>query len=253
MELNGLLFTNSFMFFDQKNIDNIKTDDLRLFHNFVMQKNVISFKEFTKIVYLIEYFNVKPKFTYNLKKKEPYVVIDPYILDHQSRCNNLNLAMHILKTNHDALLLTYRSTPRLFHVHNICNSDTFDGMHNYGSVKNPRYYASGEYNAHGGKYDNLEHFIVNQKTHRLDLITYPFDWFDILTNTDYNLDAYGKYELISNPHNRQCYSNLYGIKMIIIDIDGSQNVWYKKIITENNLNFNHGETPLTRGRFPPKP
>ena len=57
-------------------------------------------------------------------------------------------------------------------------------------------------------------------------------------NTQYNLYNFKEYKLISNPKNQQGITRVFGIKMILIDIDGTKDKWYDKLITENNVKFN---------------
>ena len=44
--------------------------------------------------------------------------------------------------------------------------------------------------------------------------------------------------MISNPKNQQGITRVFGIKMILIDIDGTKDKWYDKLITVNNVKFN---------------
>jgi hypothetical protein len=43
---------------------------------------------------------------------------------------------------------------------------------------------------------------------------------------------------INHPGNKHHISNIFNINMKLIDIDGTKEKWYDKLLTENNIKFN---------------
>ena len=54
------------------------------------------------------------------------------------------------------------------------------------------------------------------------------------------IGIYNEYKLINHPGNKHHVSNIFNInmKLIDIDIDGTKEKWYNKLLTENNIKFN---------------
>jgi hypothetical protein len=44
--------------------------------------------------------------------------------------------------------------------------------------------------------------------------------------------------LINHPGNKHHILNIFNINMKLIDIDGTKEKWYDKLLTENNIRFN---------------
>jgi hypothetical protein len=88
------------------------------------------------------------------------------------------------------------------------------------------------------KYSNLDEFIMDQKKFDKILIKYPFDWYRIKLNTKYNIYNFHEYTCINHPYNQQYVNPVFNIDMKLIDVDGSKEKWYDKLITENNITTN---------------
>jgi hypothetical protein len=84
----------------------------------------------------------------------------------------------------------------------------------------------------------INDYINKQKEYNRVLIKYPFEWFEIKANTRYNLYNYNEYKLINHSGNKHHISNIFNINMKLINIDGTKEKWYDKLLTENNIKFN---------------
>ena len=210
----------------------------KIYDDYVNNKRNISFQEFIKIKDMIKENDYMFEVKTEMIKKPVYYVTDSYILDHQSGCNNYNRIKKILENNTNAYVLTYREfTPRDYDIYNVYEYDKSFEKLEYTKRDNCRHYGH-RYYVYKDKYDNVDKFLKHQKTYNKALILYPFEWFQIEANTRHNLYNYNKYTNISHPQNQHHKSNIFNINMILIDIDGTKEKWYDKIMTENNIKFN---------------
>ena len=222
-----------------KNISFLNKDTIKcIYDDYVNNKRKISFQEFMIIKDMIKENDYMFKVKIELIKEPVYYVTDSYVLKQQSGCNNYTEIKEILDNNIDAYVLTYREfTPRDYHIYNINEySKSFNDL-KYKELVNCKLYDHCYY-VYKDKYNNVDDFLQKQQTYGKVLILHPFEWFQIKTNTRHNLYNYNKYTQISHPQNQQYKSNIFNINMILIDIDGTKEKWYDKIMTENNIKFN---------------
>jgi hypothetical protein len=215
-----------------------KEDKLECIYNNYITNKKITFQEFIKIKDLIKESDFMFDVKIELISKPVYYVKDSYVLEHQLDCNNYDIIKNILNNNVNAYVLThYAFTPRNYHIYNIDEYDKSFKNLKYTNHSNHRLY-NYSYFAYKDKYNVLDDFINKQKEYDSVLIKYPFEWFEIKANTRYNLYNYNEYKLINHPGNKHHISNIFNINMKLIDIDGTKEKWYDKLLTENNIKFN---------------
>jgi hypothetical protein len=216
-----------------------KEDKLEcIYNNYITNEKKITFQEFIKIKDLIKESDFMFDVKIELISKPVYYVKNSYVLEHQSNCNNYDIIKNILNNNVNAYVLThYTFTPRDYYIYNIDEYDKSFRNLNYTNRSNYRLY-NYSYFAYKDKYNDLDDFINKQKKYNRVLIKYPFEWFEIKANTRYNLYNYNEYTLINHPRNEHHISNIFNINMKLIDIDGTKEKWYDKLLTENNIEFN---------------
>jgi len=199
---------------------------------------LITFNEFLHIYDKIKENDYQFDVKYTLIPVEPYLVTDSYILEHNSSCNNYDHVKRILSKNKDAILFTtYNDYIRNYDCYNI-NTNTLPNYRiNHTQYKEYTLFDHMFY-IYPKKYVDIRYCILNQRRFRDCMVTYPFNMNKIEYNTQYNLYNYYEYKMISNPKNQQGITRVFGIKMILIDIDGSEDKWYDKLFTENNVKFN---------------
>jgi hypothetical protein len=220
------------------------TVNYNIYNDYINKKRNISFHEFLEIIDWIKQDDYTFDVKYTIKSIPAYHVTDSYVLDHQSDCNYYEGIKKILEQNPNAYVLTsYRYTPRHYSIYNA-DKETFNNMKITRKAKKYTTYQH-IYDVYDEKYDNMDHFISKQKIFDLVLIKYPFDWYEITLNTMYNVYNFDVYTLISNPRNRQHIANIFGIDMVLIDIDGGKEKWYDKITTQKNIIFNANDEPLS--------
>lgn len=208
-----------------------------LFSEYINGK-LITFNEFLHIYDKIKDNDYQFDVKYTLTPVEPYLETDYYVLEHNPSCNNYDYVKSILDKNKDAILFTtYNDYIRNYDCYNI-NTNTLPNYRiNHTQYKEYTLFDHTFY-IYPKKYVDQKYCILNQRRFRNCMITYPFKMNKIEYNTQYNLYNFKEYKMISNPKNQQGISKVFGIKMILIDIDGTKDKWYDKLITVNNVKFN---------------
>jgi hypothetical protein len=163
-------------------------------------------------------------------------------LEHNSTCNNYDNAKRILEANHNGILFTtYKDNIKIYDCYNI-NVNTLQNYNSNCSVYKQKslYYTLYDHTfyIYSMKYLDINDCILNQKRFKNCIITHPFNMNLIEYNTLYNLYNYKEYTTISNPRNQQGITKVFNINMILIDIDGTKDKWFDKLITINNVKFN---------------
>ena len=84
----------------------------------------------------------------------------------------------------------------MYFVYNLDSLDTLNTIyHEPLDNKNTRKFYS--HMVYDEKYENVNDFIKKQRDHMKTSIIYPFEWYDIETNTDLNIDMFNKYEIMN--------------------------------------------------------